>query len=107
VENFFEEGGIGSFSYLSSSLAYDANYASAIYRANLFGIDSELMFGTRQGKSKQLFSLTSTDGINFASPQSINNDYFAVSLFKGPYFLNFSSNSNFGNHAVIGLQFTF
>jgi len=107
VENFFEEGGIGSFGYLSSNLAYDANYASAIYRANLFGIDSELMFGTRQGKSKQPFSLITTDSINFASLESIHNDYFAVSLFKGPYFLNFSSNSNFGNHVVIGLQFTF
>ena len=107
VDSFQEEGGAGSVSYLDSQLRYSANYANAIYRKNFFGIDSEVILGSRWGKSIQPFLLKASNNFNFQSFSNISNDFAGINLYKGPYFLKLTSNSVFGEEALIGFQFNF
>jgi hypothetical protein len=107
VDSFQEEGGSGSISYLDSQLRYLANYANAIYRKDFFGIDSEVILGSRWRKSIQPFLLKASNNFNFQSFSNISNDYAGINLYKGPYFLKLTSNSVFGEEALIGFQFNF
>jgi len=107
VDSFQEEGGVGSIGYLASQLKYSANYANAIYQKDFFGIDSEIIIGSRWGKSIQPFLLKASNNFNFQSFSNISNDYAGINLYKGPYFLKLTSNSLFGEEALIGFQFNF
>jgi hypothetical protein len=107
VDSFQEEGGAGSVSYLNSQLKYSANYANALFRKHLFGFDSEIIFGSRWGKSIQPFLLRASNNFNFQSFSAISNDFAGINLYKGPYFLKLTSNSVFGEEALIGFQFNF
>jgi hypothetical protein len=107
VDSFQEEGGAGSVSYLNSQLKYSANYANALFRKHLFGFDSEIIFGSRWGKSIQPFLLRASNNFNFQSFSAISNDFAGINLYKGPYFLKMTSNSVFGEEALIGFQYNF
>ncbi len=107
VGSFQEEGGSGNINYFNSQLKYSANYANALYRKNFFGIDSEIFLGSRMGKSIQPFLLRASNNINFQSFNNISNDFAGINLYKGPYFLKLTSNSIFGQEALIGFQFNF
>ncbi|MEL0116062.1 MAG: hypothetical protein VW894_07095, partial [Gammaproteobacteria bacterium] len=107
VDSFQEEGGSGNINYFNSQLKYSANYANALYRKNFFGIDSEIFLGSRRGKSIQPFLLRASNNINFQSFNNISNDFAGINLYKGPYFLKLTSNSIFGQEALIGFQFNF
>ena len=37
----------------------------------------------------------------------VSNDFAGINLYKGPYFLKLTSNSIFGEEALIGFQFNF
>ena len=107
VDGFQEEGGAGSVSYLDSQLRYSANYANLLYQKHFFGIDSEITLGSRWGKSIQPFLLRASNNFNFQSINNISNDFAGINLYKGAYFLKLTSNSIFGEEALIGFQFNF
>ena len=107
VDDFQEEGGAGSVSYLDSQLRYSANYVNLLYMKHFFGIDSEISLGSRWRKSIQPFFLKASNNFNFQSFHNISNDFAGINLYKGPYFLKLTSNSVFGEEALIGFQFNF
>ena len=80
---------------------------NVLYRKDFFGIDSEINLGSRWGKSTQPFFLRAYGNFNFQSFHNISNDFAGINLYKGPYFLKLTSNSAFGEEALIGFQFNF
>ncbi|MEK9650416.1 MAG: VCBS repeat-containing protein [Gammaproteobacteria bacterium] len=107
LNDFSEEGGTSNFSYIGSKLSYSAGYTNLMYRSNFWGVNSEIILGSRRGKSIQPFFMRSSTNFDFQSVHSIANDYFGLNLHSGPYYLKLSASSVFGEQVHLGFQINF